>query len=106
MNNHTDFFIYDEKNYYDNNLIVRNKNKSNWNLRKILQEQKLEPMPIVGHSQKQNVPHVYKNIHDDSHPTIGYNISDLKNSFIMNERFQSKLISPSINLNLKLSRFE
>ena len=104
MNNQQDFFIYDYKNYNDNSFIVRNKSKSNWNLRKTLQSQTLEPLKHKGPSQTPNTPHIFKSIHDDHYPTIGECKSDLKNEFIQQERFQGKLIAPSINVNLKLPR--
>ena len=104
MNNQQDFFIYDSKNYNDNSFIVRNKSKSNWNLRKTLQSQTLEPLKHKGPSQTQNTPHIFKSIYDDNYPTIGSCKSVLKNKFIQQERFQGKLIAPSINVNLKLPR--
>jgi hypothetical protein len=104
MNNQQDNFIYDYKNYNDNWLIVRNKTKSNWNLRKTLQSQSLEPLKHNGPSQTPNSPHIFKSIHDDDYPIIGSCKSDLKNNFMKNERFQGKLIAPSINVNLKLSK--
>lgn len=104
MNNQQDFFIYDYKNYNDNSFIVRNKSKSNWNLRKTLQSQTLEPLKHKGPSQTPNTPHIFKSIYDDKYPSIGACKSDLKNAFIENERFQGKLIAPSINVNLKLPR--
>ena len=104
MNNQQDFFIYDYKNYNDNSFIVINKFKSNWNLRKTLQSQTLEPLKHKGPSQTPKTPHIFKSIHDDHYPTIGGCKSDLKNEFIQQERFQGKLIAPSINVNLKLHR--
>lgn len=104
MNNPKDFFIYDYKNYDDNSFIVRNKSKSNWNLRKTLQSQTLEPLKHKGPSQTPNTPHTFKSIYDDNYPPIGKFKGDLKNKFIENERFQGKLIAPSINVNLKLPR--
>jgi hypothetical protein len=104
MNNQQDFFIYDYKNHNDNYFIVRNKSKSNWNLRKTLQSQTLEPLKHKGPSQTPNEPHIFKSIHDDNYLPIGACKSDLKNKFIQHERFQGKLIAPSINVNLKLHR--
>lgn len=104
MNYQPDFFIYDKSNYFNDAPIVRNKSKSNWNLRKTLQAQHLEPLPHKGPSQTPNVPHTYKNIHDNNHPPIGNPISDMKSNFIQKERFQNKLIAPSINVNLKIPR--
>lgn len=104
MNNQQDFFIYDYKNYNDNSFITRNKSKTNWNLRKTLQRQTLEPLKHKGPSQTPNTPHIFKSIHDDNYPPIGGCKSDLKNEFIQQERFQGKLIAPSINVNLKLPR--
>lgn len=102
MNNIQDFFIYDYNNYNQNSLITRNRSKTNWNLRKTLQSQSLEPLKHKGPSQTPNTPHIFKSIHDDNCPSIGSCKSDLKNKFIGNERFQGKLIAPSINVNLKL----
>lgn len=96
MNNTPDFFIFDHHNT-SLKTIVGNKSKSNWNLRKSLQNQHLEPLKNTGPSQTKNAPHLYKSIHDNNHPSIQ---SDLKMEFIQNEQFQSKLISPSINIKL------
>jgi len=104
MNNQQDFFIYDYKNYNDNSFIIRNKSTSNWNLRKTLQSQTLEPLKHKGPSQTPNTPHIFKSIHDDNYPSIGSCKSELKDRFIQQERFQGKLIAPSINVNLKLPR--
>lgn len=104
MNNQQDFFIYDYNNYNENSSIVRNKSKSNWNLRKTLQNQELELLKHKGPSQTPNTPHIFKSIHDDNYSSIGSCKSDLKNKYIENERFQGKLIAPSINVNLKLPR--
>lgn len=104
MNKQQDFFIYNSKNYNDNSFIMRSKSKSNWNLRKILQGQTLEPLKHKGPSQTPNTPHIFKSIYDDNYPVIGSCKSDLKNKFIIHERFQGKLIAPSINVNLKLPR--
>lgn len=104
MNHQPDFCIYNVSNYFNNDPIVRNVSKSNWNLRKTLQQQYLEPLKHKGPSQTPNVPHTYKNIYDNHHSPIGNPMSDLKSTFIEKEQFQSKLISPSINVNLKLPR--
>jgi hypothetical protein len=104
MYNQPDFFIYNQKNYDDKKLITRNKQNTNWNIRKTLQNQHLEPMLKTKQSQTPNVPHLYKSSYDNNHPRIGNNMSDLKRFFINNEQFQFRLISPSININ-KVRRF-
>lgn len=101
MNFQPDFFIYDNTNYINNSPIQRNKTKSNWNMRKTLQQQKIEPLILKGPSQTSNTPHIFKSIYDINFSPIDNFNSDLKNMFLGNEQLQSKLIAPSINVNLK-----
>lgn len=100
MNNPQDSFIYNYSNYNDNSFIVRNKSKSNWNLRKTLQSQNIKPLNHKGPSQTPNTPHIFKSIYDNNYSPIDSYNSDLKNKFIENERFQGKLIAPSISLKM------
>jgi len=104
MNKHSEFFIYDYKFFEDNSFIVRNKSKSSWKLRKTLQCQKLEPLNNKTNAQTTNIPHTFKSIYDDKYPSIGNFKSDIKSTFLEKEHYQSKLISPSINVNVRIPK--
>ena len=101
MYNLPNFFIYNQKNYDDKSFIKRNKQITNWNIRKTIQNEHLEPLLKNNQCQTPNVPHYYKSSYDNNHPRIGNNTSDLKRIFINNEQFQCRLFSPSININGK-----
>ena len=104
MNHNPDYFIFDNNNYNNNSLFIRDKSKSNWKMRNILQKQNLEPLLHKGPSQSINNPYTFKSIYDVNYPSIDSFNSDLKNNFLEKEKFQAKLIAPAINVNLKLPR--
>jgi hypothetical protein len=45
-----------------------------------------------------NVPHKFTSIYDTNTPGFGYCSSDLKNPYLSREQLNSRLVSPSINL--------
>jgi hypothetical protein len=91
--------------------------KTNWQYRQYLQQnaQKIMKMNTMGscadigldpHSNtdrtpSSNVPHMFNGLFDTSTPGFGYSNSDLKNPYLSREQLNARMISPSINLNLK-----
>lgn len=99
MNTHSNFFIYDENNFYNNKTVERNNLKSNWKNRKHLQTLHCNLLQNNGAAQTPNSPHIFESLHDNKNPILGHKFSDLKNDFINKEKMQSKLFSPSIKIN-------
>ena len=90
--------------------------KSNWHYRQFLQENGrkimkynkegysyylgIDPKITVDNEMPNgNVPFKYLSLHDSRKPQYGYADSDLKNPYLTKEQLQSRIISPSINLN-------
>ena len=89
--------------------------QSNWEYRQYLQKNGLEimkynttescyelgldPYTHTNNTPSSNVPYKFRNIYDTSKPGYGYNNSDLKNPYLSREQLNSRLVSPSINLN-------
>lgn len=91
--------------------------QTNWQYRQYLQKNACNIMkynnfecyydlglnPGVSSSQKSlNSPMLYTCIDDNRRPEYGYCNSTLKNYYLSREQLNSKLISPSINLNVPL----
>ena len=102
MNHKPDFVVFDNNNYNNKSLIIRDKSKSNGKMRNIIQKQKLEPLTHKGPSKSINNPHTFKSIYDVNYPSMDNFNSDLKKIFIENQQFKAKIIAPSINVNFKL----
>jgi hypothetical protein len=89
---------------------------SNWQYRQYLQHNGLQIMKynsaeacyelgLNPHTQtnttpSSNVPFSFKSSFDTSRPGYGYCNSDLKNPYLSREQLNSRLISPSININV------
>jgi hypothetical protein len=102
-----------------NNRIQKEANiNNNWNYRQYLQEHGMEIMKtnalvycnelgvnpyIHNHKQKAtkdaNVPHLYSSSFDKNNPSYGYTNSDLKNPYLSREQLNSRMISPTIQMN-------
>lgn len=99
----------------NNNIQRRESISSNWEYRKYMQSNGLNVMkynylsssselgitPNSNTNTKSslNVPYLYKNRFDNSIPSYGYSNSDLKNPYLSRQQLNSRIISPSININ-------
>jgi hypothetical protein len=88
---------------------------SNWEYRKYMQSNGLNVMKYnylsssselgitpnsnMNTTSSLNVPYLYKNRFDNSTPSYGYSNSDLKNPYLSRQQLNSRIISPSININ-------
>lgn len=84
---------------------------SNWSYREYLQKNankimKYNHMEAIASSgnnpntyhniNSNNSPFVFNSIHDKNKPVVGYNNSDLKQSYLSREQLNARLVSPSI----------
>jgi hypothetical protein len=97
------------------NIQHRENISSNWEYRKYMQRNGLNIMKynylsssnelgITPNTTKNttssiNAPFLYKNKFDDSEPSYGYSNSDLKTPYLSRQQLNSRIISPSININ-------
>lgn len=99
-----------------NKNIQRGENiSSNWEYRKYMQsnglnimkynylssssELGLNPNNNINAISSLNVPYLYKHTFDNSTPSYGYSNSDLKNIYLSRQQLNSRIISPTININ-------
>jgi len=98
-----------------NKILVDSKINSNWQYRQYMQKNanqimKYNTMQTINESGNNpysvsntiptnNVPHLYRSIHDTSNPSYGFNNSDLKQDYITKQQLKTKMISPSIPTN-------
>jgi hypothetical protein len=99
-----------------NERIQKNEGiNNNWNYRQYLQnhglqimkynseescyELGLNPHYSTNSTPSSNVPYTFKSTFDTGRPGYGYCNSDLKNPYLSREQLNSRLISPSINVN-------
>lgn len=89
--------------------------KSNWDYRQYLQKNAkqimkynhMESISSSGNNAKTyqnnisttNSPYVFNSTHDTKRPPVGYNNSDLKQTYLSREQLNARLISPSIPTN-------
>jgi hypothetical protein len=99
----------------NNNIQRRESISSNWEYRKYMQSNGLNVMKYnylsssselgitpnsnMNTTSSLNVPYLYKNRFDNSTPSYGYSNSDLKNPYLSRQQLNSRMISPSININ-------
>jgi len=98
-----------------NERIQKNEGiNNNWNYRQYLQKHGLQIMKYnneescyelglnphynTNSTPSSNVPYTFKSTFDTSTPGFGYCNSDLKNPYLSREQLNSRLISPSINV--------
>jgi hypothetical protein len=98
-----------------NQRIQKNEGiNNNWNYRQYLQnhglqimkynseescyELGLNPHYSTNSTPSSNVPYTFKSTFDTGSPGYGYCNSDLKNPYLSREQLNSRLISPSINV--------
>jgi hypothetical protein len=99
----------------NNNIQRRESISSNWEYRKYMQSNGLNimkynylsssselgitPNTTTNTKSSLNVPFLYKNRFDNGKPSYGYSDSDLKNPYLSRQELNSRIISPSININ-------
>jgi hypothetical protein len=99
----------------NNNIQQSESITSNWEYRKYMQSNGLNIMKynslsasselgVTPHSTTNttsslNVPFLYKNNFDTRAPSYGYSNSDLKTPYLSSQQLNSRMISPSININ-------
>ncbi len=72
----------------------------NFNTQESCYELGLDPHYNTDSTPSSNVPYTFKGTFDTSTPGFGYCNSDLKNPYLSREQLNSRLVSPSINLNV------
>ena len=72
----------------------------NFNTQESCYELGLDPHYNTDNTPSSNVPYTFKGTFDTSTPGFGYCNSDLKNPYLSREQLNSRLVSPSINLNV------
>jgi hypothetical protein len=72
----------------------------NFNTQESCYELGLDPHYNTDRTPSNNVPYTFKGTFDTSTPGFGYCNSDLKNPYLSREQLNSRLVSPSINLNV------
>ena len=99
----------------NNKIQLRESISSNWEYRKYMQSNGLNimkynylsssselgvtPNSVTNTTSSLNVPFLYKNRFDNSTPSYGYSNSDLKNPYLSRQQLNSRMISPSRNIN-------
>jgi hypothetical protein len=65
----------------------------------IFQEIGNNPYMLINKQQTNNIPFLFNNIHQQNFPIINYPNTDLRKEYIKKQRFNTRLISPQININ-------
>lgn len=115
MTDGRNFASWQPESVLNNNIQRRENIYSNWDYRKYMQINGLNIMKynylssssVIGLNQYNNtntssslnVPFLYKNRFDNRRPTYGYSNSDLKNPYLSRQQLNSRIISPTININ-------
>lgn len=99
------------------NQIIQQENKlnSSWKYRQYLQKNANDimkyntmqymytsgnnPHAVTNKTPSNNIPFMYKNIHDTSSPAFGLNNSDLKRDYMTKESINVRMIAPTIPTN-------
>ena len=69
-----------------------------FNAQEAIETSGVNPFCQSGNTPSSNVPYVFKSTYDTSSPGYGYPTSDLKTPYLSREQLQSRMITPSFNI--------
>jgi hypothetical protein len=104
---------YTQPNDTNNHMHTHANIQSNWKYRQYMQQNANEimkyntmqsihasgnnPYSLLNTDTIHQTPHVYRSIHDTSHPPCGFIQTDLKQEFINKQQLKSRMVAPSIS---------